>query len=313
MLITGKIRIAIVGIGGVGGYFGGLLAKKYVMSDAVEIAFLARGKHLDKIKRDGLRVIKGSDEFIATPSLATSSPADIGKVNAVLFCTKSYDLETAAEQIRPCVDKDTVLLPLMNGVDAADRIRAILPGGITLEGCVYVVSRIREPGVVENLGNVQTLYFGPNDPTGNTFSWLERIFKDAGIETTLSDQISTILWEKFIFISPIATATSLFDSSIGKVIEENELTLAKMVGEVSQIARARGIAIDHEIEGKTMKRLKSFPYEVTSSMHRDYLNDKPKTEFDTLTGFVVTEGKRLHVRTPEYDRASKILSNKKLT
>ena len=113
---TAQVKIVIAGIGGVGGYFGGLLAKKYAGSDQVQIYFIARGKHLAEIQKQGLKVIKGGNEFIAKPKLATDQAAQIGIANYLIICTKNYDLRQMMHQVQPCIGKDTVILPLLNGI-----------------------------------------------------------------------------------------------------------------------------------------------------------------------------------------------------
>jgi 2-dehydropantoate 2-reductase len=154
-----KTKILIAGIGAVGGYFGGLLAKHFYNSGNVAIHFFARGEHLKEIQKNGLKVIKGDNEFIATPALATDDASAIGIADFIIVATKSYDLETIMQQLRPCINQDTIILPLLNGVDSKERIKNILPGNIVLDGCAYIVSRLKQPGVIENTGNIQTLYF----------------------------------------------------------------------------------------------------------------------------------------------------------
>lgn len=304
-----KIKIVVVGIGGVGGYYGGLLAKKYSNSNEVEIIFVARGEHLKQIQNNGLKVIVGTGEFISAPTLATDNAQEIGTADYIIICTKNYDLETTIEQIKPCIDTNTILLPLLNGVDGVERIKHILPGTTVLNGCVYIVSRLKEPGVIENMGNIQSLYFGIDNTMNDRLILLEKLLKDASIQAILSENISTIVWEKFIFISSSATATSYFDSSFGKLIAETPETIMKLIDEVKEIALAKGIRIDKDIAVKTFNFIKSLPYETTSSMHRDYKNLKSQTEVESLTGYIVHAGQQLHIETPTFNKAYKKLTN----
>ncbi|MBK7819315.1 MAG: hypothetical protein IPJ60_18615 [Sphingobacteriaceae bacterium] len=122
--------------------------------------FLARGKHLQAIKDKSLKIIKGRFEFIATPHLASDDPNEIGIANFIIICTKTYDLNSIIDQLKPCIDKNTIILPLLNGVDACEKIKTLLPLNTVLNGCVYIVSRLKEAGVIENSGNIETLYFG---------------------------------------------------------------------------------------------------------------------------------------------------------
>jgi 2-dehydropantoate 2-reductase len=305
-----KIKIVIAGIGGVGGYFGGLLARKYEKSDEIEICFLARGEHLRKIRKNGLKVIHGQNEFIARPAMATDNATEIGIADYILICTKSYDLGATIEQLKPCIGENTILLPLLNGVESVERIKRILPEALVLEGCVYIVSQVKEAGVIENSWINQKLFFGPGKANNDRLKWLEKIMLDAGIEATLSDSISTIIWEKFIFIASIATATSYFNNRIGKLLEENENALIQFIEEVKSIATAKGISFKPDITAYIVDYNKKLPYDTTSSMHRDYLNLKSKTEVETLTGYVVRAGKELNIETPAFTKAYNYLINK---
>jgi len=297
-----KTKIIVAGIGGVGGYFGGLLAKHFYDKENVEIIFFARGRHLKEIQNNGLKVIKGDSEFIAKPTLATDNPFEIGIADFIIVATKNYDLETIIQQLRSCINQDTIILPLVNGVDSKERIKNILPDNIVLEGCVYIVSRLKQVGVIENNGNIQTLYFGLDNFVNDRLLLLENLFKEANIEASLSKNISTIIWEKFIFISPTATATSYFDKCIGELIADNEklTTTATLIEEVKQIAKAKQIVISEDITEKTLNKLKALPFETTSSMHSDFQNNKPTNELKSLTGYVVSEGRKYNLETPIY-------------
>ncbi len=308
--MTGKVKIVIAGIGGVGGYFGGLLATKYENNDAIEICFLARGKHLDKIRENGLKIIHGSAEIIARPAIATDNANEIGIADYILICTKSYDLGATIEQLEPCIGENTILIPLLNGVESVEQVKKIFPATTVLDACVYIVSSVKEAGVIENSGINQKLFFGPGAVHTDRLQWLEKIMRDAGIEATLSDSISTIVWEKFIFIASIATATSYFNCSIGKLLEENEDFLVQLIEEVKLIARAKGIIFNPDITPNIVNYNKLLPYESTSSMHRDYLNRKRNTEVETLTGYVVRAGQEFGIQTPAFNKAYQLLKTK---
>ncbi len=300
--MTKKITILVAGIGGVGGYFGGLLARKYHAHDQVEIVFLARGKHLQKIQESGLRIEEDTHTFTVHPARATDDTQAIGIADYILICTKGYDLEATIEQLKPCIGAYTVLLPLLNGVDAADKIARLLPDACIADGCVYIVARLREAGVIEHKGNIQLLYFGLEGKTDPRLSKLEKLMLEAGIEATLSNTITSIIWEKFIFISPTATATSYFNCAIGELMQQHENTVQVLIGEVIGIAKAKGVSISTDIKTRTLNRLHSLPPENTSSMHNDYRAGKPFTEVNSLTGYVVATGEQLQIAVPTYTR-----------
>lgn len=295
-----KTRIVIVGIGGVGGYFGGLLSKQYADGNDVEIVFVARGEHLSEIQNKGLTVINGNESFVTKPHLATDDYSKIGVADYIIICTKSYDLKQTIEQLKPLIGHNTILLPLLNGVSASDEILEILPQANVLKGCAFIVSKIKSPGIIENSGNIQKLSFGMDGLFSDEVLLLKDLMFNAGIDVTVSDKISTAIWEKFIFISPTATSTSYFDRTIGKVLEENIETVLELIEEVKSLALAKSITVSDDISAKTLATMKSMPYEVTSSMHRDYLNQKPQTEVESLTGYIVREAEKFGIAAPTY-------------
>jgi len=302
-----QTKIVIAGIGGVGGYFGGLLAKEYAEHNTVQIFFIARGKHLEQIREHGLKVINGDESFVAKPYLETSDPSEIGIADFVIICTKNYDLKSILEQLKPCIDQNTILLPLLNGVESPEKIKEVFPKNLVLKGCAYIVSTIKTPGVIENMGHNQKIYFGLDNYSEDRLTSLEMILANAGISATLSTNISSVIWEKFIFLSCIATATSYFDSTIGKLLEEHRETLIELIKEVKTIAISKNITVDPQIIEKSISHYETLPYDATSSMHRDYLNSSSKTELESLTGYVVNEGKRLNIETPLFSTAYKSL------
>lgn len=297
-----KTKIIIAGIGGVGGYFGGLLAKQFSESIEVEIYFLARGEHLKQIQTNGLKVIKGDTEFIAKPKLATDNANEIGVVDYIILCTKSYDLEKTLEQLKPCINEKTCILPLLNGVDSAEQIKSILPNSTVFNGSVYIVSLIKDFGVVENIGNIQKLFFGRDNTISDSLILLENIFKQAGIEATLTQNISSIVWEKFHLVGANSTATSYFQNTTGEILADKTKSdfLVSLLNEVNQIALAKGILFEKDMIASTMEKLRSFPFETTSSMQRDFQKPNTRTELETITGYIVLAGKQLNIPTPSF-------------
>ena len=308
-----KPKIIIAGIGAVGGYFGGLLANHFSKSTRASVYFVARGENLKQIRLQGLKVIKGQTEFIAMPELATDNPSEIGIADYIIISTKSYDLETMINQLKPCIDKQTIILPLLNGVDSKEKIKGILPDNLVLDGCVYIVSRLTQPGIIENKGNLQKLYFGSETNESNgKLEMLEKLMKEAGVEATLSTNISSVIWEKFIFISPSASATSYFNEPFGVILSDPDKlnTMKLLIEEIKTIALAKNITIAEDVTEKTLKIQRALPYETTSSMHTDLLNDKPVTELESLVGYVVREGRNYRLSIPTYERVYKSLKER---
>ncbi|HEY1045919.1 MAG TPA: 2-dehydropantoate 2-reductase [Bacteroidia bacterium] len=299
-----KTNILIAGIGGVGGYFGGMLAKQYANDPSIEINFFARGEHLRTIQSNGLMVLNGNDDFRAYPHVATDDATEIGKVDYLIISTKAYDLMGVLGQLKACIRPETVILPLLNGVDSKEKIKALFPNNLVLDGCVYIVARLKGYGMVENIGNVSKLFFGSVDSNDERLNKLESILLGAGIDAKLSTEIMSIIWEKFVFISPTASATSYFDRSIGEVISHQDSleTIEALIREVMALAKAKGIELPANVFERTMNRLKTLPFENTSSMHSDYKNHKPQTELNTLTGYVIDEGKKYNIETTVYEK-----------
>ena len=297
-------KIIIAGIGGVGGYFGGLLAKHYESTPGTDIVFYARGEHLSAIQKNGLKVIQGDATFVAHPRLATDDAAGIGTADAIIFATKSYDLEAVLHALAPCINKHTLLLPLLNGVDSTERIKTAYPNNTVLEGCTYIVSRIQQPGVIQNSGNIQKLYFG-GKASQSQLDWLLTLFTTAQCDAYLIPNIQTVVWEKFVFISPIATATAYFDACIGEILKDpiRYATLKTLIDEIICLAKAKNIPLlDNQVD-ITVNKYKTLPFEATSSMHSDFRAKKQKTELATLTEYVIKEGMKHAIHMPNYQVA----------
>jgi 2-dehydropantoate 2-reductase len=309
-----KMRFIIAGIGGVGGYFGGLLAKRFDKSDEVEVCFLARGENLKRIEREGLKIIHKEQSYTVRPALVSDHANDLGIADYIIVCSKSYDLDEIIDQLRPCIKKTTCILPLLNGVNATEIIEKKLPGHTILGGCVYIISHLKEPGVIENAGNIQKLFFGLDNKTTDELLLLDKLFRQASIEATLSQSISSLVWEKFHLVGANSTATSYYDQTTGSILADGSkkefiLTLLK---EVNSIALKKGISFEKEMVADTMEKLKNLPFETTSSMQRDFWKQNGKTELETITGYIVRAGKELNIETPAFEKAYEKL-NKQLS
>lgn len=309
-----QTKIIIAGIGGVGGYFGGLLAKHFYKSNLASVYFVARGENLKQIQKHGLKVMKGDIEFIAKPELATDSPSEIGIADVIIISTKSYDLKAMINQLKPCINKNTIILPLLNGVDSKEKIEAMLPDVTVLNGCVYIVARLSQPGVIENKGNLQKLFFGQDAETNDKVIQLESLMKQAGVEATLSEKSLSVIWEKFMFISPTASTTSYYNVPFGGMLTDAEKleTLKSLMEEIKMLAKAKHIHVIADVTEKTLAIAKALPYETTSSMHTDMLNHKPVTELESLVGYVVREAQKHQVPVPVYEKVYKGIKDKSI-
>ena len=306
-----KTKIVIVGLGGVGGYYGGLLAKHYENDPTVEIYFVARGEHLKKVQEDGLTLITEIGTFVVRPTLATDNVSEIGTADYVILATKSYDLDATALQIKPCVGQNTVVLPLLNGIDNSSRIRALLPGIEVWNGCAYIVARLNEPGVVESSGNVHRLDFGFENKTNERLLSFEKMLKAAGIDATFHANILSAIWNKFFFISSTASLTSYFDVNFRELLtdETRKNTLTEILEELLLIAKAEGAEMDRSVIAKIIHQLEKLPTDSTSSMHSDF-HARKNTELNTLTRIVVELGRKHRIPTPVYEKVYLDLSKR---
>ncbi|WP_413998284.1 ketopantoate reductase family protein [Flavobacterium sp. W1B] len=304
-------RIGILGLGGVGGYFGGLLAKAYADNDEIEIVFIARGETQKVIADSGLKIISDDNESIVFPSIVSNNPEVIGKLDYLICATKTYDIEESLLLLEKCIIKNTVFLPLYNGVDATERISTIYPDNEVLQGCVYIVSMIETPGVIKKVGSYEKLFFGCGMTSIKRLNALQSIFKNAGIESYLVDNIEETLWEKFIFISSLASATSYLNQNIGEIINSNSsrALYVELLNEITMIAAVKGLNLPADIIMQTILKLEKSPQNATSSMHRDLMAGR-KFELASLTEFVVNEGLKYEIETPTYQMVLDKLSEK---
>ena len=296
-----KTRIGILGLGGVGGYFGGLLAKAYFESDAIEIVFIARGETQKAIAKNGLKIIADTTEIVAFPNLVSNVPEEIGKLDYLICATKTYDIETSLESIKNCITANTIFLPLYNGVDATERIQKLFFENTVLQGCVYIVAMIESPGIIKKIGVYEKLFFGSKNAPVSKLNVLQSIFENANIESYFVENIEETVWEKFIFISALASATSYLNVNIGGILNnpENKAIYSSLLNEITAVAIAKGVALPDDIVAQTIIKLEKTPKDATSSMHRDLLAGR-NTEVVSLTKYVVDQAVKFGVATPIY-------------
>ncbi|MFB3389737.1 ketopantoate reductase family protein [Flavobacterium sp. LAR06] len=301
-------RIGILGLGGVGGYFGGLLANAYYNSADIEVVFIARGATKDAIAENGLKIINDDSEIIAYPKLVSNDPDEIGVLDYLICATKTYDIEESLFSLQKCITSKTVILPLYNGVDAPERIQKIFPENDILQGCVYIVSMIASPGTIRRLGFYEKLFFGSRTTSIANLEELQNILQKAKIESFLVENIEETVWEKFIFISALASATSYLNQNIGEIQKKKKSmkVYVELLHEIEAVAKAKGLQLPDDIVNQTIIKLEKSPKEATSSMHRDLLANR-KTEVTSLTQFVVNEGLKYGVATPLYEKIANAL------
>lgn len=300
-IVKKKTKLLIAGIGGVGGYFGGLLAKHYFHSDTVEVYFYCRGEHLKQIKEHGLLLIADGKEERIHPFLATDKANEIGTVDFLICCTKSYHLEVVLNQLKPCIHNQTVILPLLNGVDSNEIIERIYPEIEVWKGCVYIVSRKTAQGCIEKKGKAETLHFGLSNGNHDKLNAFLNLCIEAKLDAHLQANIETTVWEKFVFISSIGSLTTYLNKGIGEILTtpEYRTLLLNLIKESIAVASAKKINLPETLTDSILQRLASLPPETTSSMQVDASSGNP-TESKSLTEYIIIEGAKVNVATPTY-------------
>lgn len=294
-----KIKIAFSGIGAVGGYYGGTLAAFYEKSSEVDVFFIARGENLRVIRENGLEIKKSYKKILAKPTLATDNPAEIGPVDYLFCCTKSYDLEDNIRQLSPVIGPDTVIIPLLNGAEISEQIQKILPDNKVWKGCVYIGARLVSPGYIEKFSLKDRLFFGLNKKDKEQQEKLRSLLNNARIFVTNPDDIDIEIWKKFFMISPAATITSYFNATINEVISDHLDLFIALGYELKSVAEAKGIQLPEDIVFSSIQAQKMMPGNSTTSMHSDFKNGN-RTEIETLTGYVIREADALGIEVPTY-------------
>lgn len=289
------MRIAIMGSGGVGGYYGGLLARA-----GHDVTFIARGEHLQAIREHGLQVQSVHGDFSIHPASATDTPADVGAVDLIIVAVKMNTLEDAAEQMRPLVDGHTSILPLQNGVEAAARLSQIFGQEAVMGGATWIVSMIAEPGVIRQASQVRRIVFGEIDGRETERAkTILKVLQETGANIELSNEIEKVLWGKLMLIASFSGITSMTRSPIGPVLafDESRSLIEAAMRETEAVARARDILLDSDAVAKAMTFAATLDPELTSSMQRDVVAGR-HSEFDALNGAIMRAGREVDVATP---------------
>lgn len=304
MALASPLRIVIVGAGGVGGYFGARL-----LASGAQVAFIARGAHLDAIRRHGLRVESPKGHLHLTGVQASDDPSGLGPADVVLMAVKMYDLESAAARVLPpLLGPETVVVTLQNGVEAVDIVRRSVGDARVAGGVAYVVAAVAEPGVIRHV-SLDELIFGELD--GRRSARLERLAeacRAAGFSARVSDAIEVEIWSKFSRLSVFSGVTAVTRSPIGVIRSDPDLMrmLQEACEEAMAVARARGVALPDVLMRDVLQMVHALPYEAKSSMLEDLERGRP-LELPWLSGAVVRLGAAAGVPTPIHRFISTVL------
>jgi 2-dehydropantoate 2-reductase len=288
------MRIAVMGGGGIGGYFGGLLAKA-----GADVTLIARGPHLAAMRERGLAVRSAIGDFV-TSVKATDDPASVGPVDLILFSVKGYDTEEAARRCRPMAGEGTSLLCLQNGVDNEEKLAAILGPGPVLGGVVHILSTVLEPGVISQTAGPRTIRFG--EMSGVRTPRLDAILATltgAGIQAAITERIAVELWEKFLFICAHGGVTALTRLGVGEILAcpETADLYRGVMEEIVRVGRGSGIPIPDDSVERALAFARSLAPAMRSSLAHD-LERGNRLEVDSLSGAVIRYGAAAKVPTP---------------
>ena len=289
------MRIAVIGAGGIGGPYGASLAKA-----GADVTFVARGAHLAAIRENGLRIEGDRGETHIRPAQATDDIAGVGTVDIVLCCVKLWDLEVVAEQIRAIIGSQTAVIPLQNGVDAAQRLTSILGYDAVMGGMAFVTGAIIAPGLIRQTGTYQRMTFGELDSrVSERGRRLRDLCEAAEFEGVLSPDIMVPVWEKFILLVPLSGLNALTRLPLGKWRDDPDL-LALYEGalrETVAVGLAEGVRLRSDIADKTLAQMRSMPPHHTTSMGNDLIRGN-RLELPWFAGKVVELGRRHGIETP---------------
>jgi 2-dehydropantoate 2-reductase len=289
------MRIAVIGTGGIGGPYGAALAKA-----GADVTFVARGAHLAAMRENGLRIEGDRGETHIRPAQATDDIAGIGTVDFVLSCVKLWDVEQAAEQIRPIVGPRTAVIPLQNGIDAAQRMIRILGDEPVMGGMAFVTGTIVAPGVVRQTGTYQQMTFGELDGRiSERGKRLRDLCTAAEFEGVLSPDIMVPVWQKFLLLVPLSGLNTLTRLPLGKWREDPDLVnlYEAALRETFAVGLAEGVRLPPDSADKTVAMMRSMPPHHTTSMGNDLLRGN-RLELPWFAGKVAELGRRHGIPTP---------------
>ena len=286
--------IAVMGAGGVGGYFGGLLARA-----GHNVTFIARGPHLEAIRSNGLRVESGNDGVFTVPGNATDDPASAGLQDLVLFTVKMYDNDDAIHAIAPMVGPDTIVLTLQNGIDNGERLVEVYGAERVMIGSAYLEGRISEPGVVTQGGPGAASFGERTIGISERGERLYQVFSDANWRVDLLENMTGMLWKKFAYLSGSAGVCAASGCAYGELrsVPETRAAIEAAIAEALAVGDAAGAPLEPDSLEWSMNALDNFPATGMASLAKDFAEGRP-VELEGLTGVVIRMGREHGVPTP---------------
>ena len=290
-----NLRIAVIGAGAVGGYFGGRLAQA-----GAEVVFVARGAHLTALRTQGLRVTSLAGDFTLDRVTATDSPAEIGPVDYVLVAVKAWQVPEVASTLGPLLGPETAILPLENGVEAADQLSQVIGPERVLGGMCRIISFVAEPGVIRHVGATPLVALGEFDGRRSArLVRLQEALDRAGVSVETPADIVATLWEKLLFIAPFGGVGAVARAPIGviRALPGTRRLIERAMQEIHTLAQARGVRMADDTVTRALAYIDTLPPASTASLQRDLAAGRP-SELEALIGVVVRHGAAAGVATP---------------
>jgi 2-dehydropantoate 2-reductase len=296
------MKILILGAGGVGGYVGALLGAR----GGAAVSLVARGAHLEAIRKTGLTVVEDEESWNFRPDAAVADPSGLGIFDLILVTVKHTSLEESLGLVTGNVGPKTVILSLLNGVEHRREILTRYPDADVLEGCIYILSHIERPGVVRKKGGIFRLCWGREGFDPAEYASIRELFDRALPRHTPTARIAEEQWKKYLFIASMAALTSYHRTTMDRIVAERREELENLLEEIASVARAKKIPMDEEIVRATLRKMEKVLPGAKTSMQRDLEQGKP-AEIEALPGYVVHEGARLGIPTPLMERIYRTL------
>ena len=298
-----KLNICVIGLGGVGGYFGGKLARTFSSNSnsSANVFFVARGKHLEAIREKGL-IVK-SPEFgtiTCTPTLAAEKISQLPQIDFFLIAVKGYDLMETSISMKDHVGKNTIILAPLNGADIQEKLRVNVHNGMILPSCVYISSYIEEPGVVLT-GKPGKIVFGRDPAYPDTIPYeLFRLFQKASIDYEWKEDANPAIWKKYIFIASFSLISAYYDRTLREILEEPSLKkeVIAIMNEINSIALKKKIQLPEGIVNLSLDKVALFPPGTQTSLQRDISRKRGKSELELFGGAILRLGKEMGIPTP---------------
>ncbi|MDX9785132.1 MAG: 2-dehydropantoate 2-reductase [Spirochaetia bacterium] len=306
-------QIAVIGIGGVGGFIGAKLARLGERDSNYKVSFIARGAQLEAIRNDGIRLDAEEGKISARPSLATERMADLPLLDYCFISVKGYALNDILHQLKGKINESTVIIPLLNGADIYERVRSVISVGYVHPAGIYISSFVQAPGHVVQIGPVSSIFLGKEPDQDRDDRSVLPILDAAGIKYMWKDDPFVEIWNKYIFIAPFGLVTAQDGKTLGEVFQSPEdLAETKAVmAEVVAVARAKGITLPDTIIDDTLTKAAKFPPTTRTSFQRDMeLKEKPD-ERDLFGGTILRMGKQFGIPTPHAERLYAAILQKK--